>query len=207
MDTILFGFYSDISRYNMREIYQYLLVFSLLLLIAGKYLEKRRIAGDFFRLVRFGRRAAWWRCLAGRVVALSVWEVAAVFLAAGGWSLAVDGGSVAAGIRGIGGEVLVRDTGLAFALWCVGLTAMNLFQMLLINSGRGSRLCFMLAMATEIVSLCCAPAPGSLLMLRRSAVLSPGGFAIAPAVVGALAADGAVVLYGYRFLRLGRPRV
>lgn len=194
MDTILFGFDPDIGRHNMREIYLYLLVFAVLVLTAGKYLERQSIEKDFFRLVRFGRLADWWRRLAGRVVALSMAEAAMVSLASGGWSL------------GTGGSLSVRDAGLACGLWCAGLTAINLIQMLLMNLGRGSRLCFMMVMLAEIVSVGCAPGPGSLLMLRRSAVMISGGFAVGPAMAGLAAADGVTAWYGYRLLRPGRMR-
>mgnify|MGYP005806886765 CR=1 FL=1 len=70
MDILILGFYSDMNRHSLKDVYLYLLVFGILNLLMGRYLERRKEDLSYLWLIRFGRVSLWWHRLAKKVLVL-----------------------------------------------------------------------------------------------------------------------------------------
>ena len=65
MKNIIWGFDFNIQNYGMREVYLYLLVVALIVLITGRYAEKQKTENQYLFLIRYKTERKWWmgQCL------------------------------------------------------------------------------------------------------------------------------------------------
>ena len=192
MNVIIYGFDPEISRYRIQELYQYLLVFGALMVVAGRFLSRRRIDRDYFCLIRHGCVANWWHKQVYLTVMLGVAETAALFLAAVLWFWVTDAFT--------GRENWQQDMGVAFFLWLIGLITIHLLQLILIQFKNGEKFSFLFIIIMEAISLYYVSFPGSFLMVRRSSLMTAGGFSIGIAAALQLILDVGIGWQGYRLL-------
>ena len=194
MENWLYGFGGNINNYSQREILFYMLFFSVLIYFSGKNMEKDVVRGRYFKLIRYKSYSHWWKLLCLRTFAKSIilvmFAVILFFLCSNS-------------------RIYLFDFLYAVSLWMFGLTTVNMFQLLLINSNCGVKISFMVIMVIEVLSLYgtvfgkrVAPfLPGSFLMFRRSSFIMEGGFSWMWVIVIQVLINVCIFIFGYRIHR------
>ncbi len=194
MNVIVYGFGLDVSKYHIQELYQYLLIFGVLVMMAGRFLARRKIDKDYFSLIRYGAIANWWYRQAWHAVIFGGAEAVVLFLTAILWFW-------------ITGESFQRYMWIAFFLWLVGLITIHLLQLLLIQFRNGDKFSFLFIMLLEVLSLYYVFFPGSFLMIRRSCLMTAGGFSVWIVIIVSLFIDVLLVWKGFRLvMQMGERR-
>lgn len=189
MDILILGFYSDMNRHSLKDVYLYLLVFGILNLLMGRYLEGRKEDLSYLWLIRFGKASLWWHRLAKKVLAGSVIEVSAMFFLC--FQLSKIGGY----------EIGERSWQLAYLLWTTNFLTLSLIQMVLIQWKDGYKWSFLLIMLMAGMSIYIWKMPGSIWMLRRSEEMMEGGYSVGLVLIVQWTADILIGLWGYRIRR------
>ncbi len=189
MDVLILGFYSDMNRHSLAEVYLYLLVFGIMTLLMGRYLEQRRAGNSYLRLIRFKKESVWWRRLAMGVLAGSIMETALLFILCFGLEKAT------------GYEIGAENWHLSYLLWATSFLTLSLFQMIMIQWGNGYKWSFLLVLLITGISIYAWKMPGSVWMLRRSGEMVKDGYSVQAVLIVQWIADIGMGLWGYRIRR------
>lgn len=176
MEFLLYGFEADIRKYEMREIFFWLLMIALLHLIVGNFVAKRRIHKEYMRIIRYGRFSKWWHGLCIRVIGICFVSTVAVFAISVGFQTLKWGRTVQ--------EVMGITAFQAFGLFLLNVCFLSVIQVLLVNLGQWEKLSFLIVTVIEVVSLygrsilkeAACWLPGSWKMYKRSSLALPEGY-------------------------------
>lgn len=200
MEYLIYGFQTDIRRYEMRDIFGWLLVIALVHFLAGNFIAGRRVHREYTRLIRQECFSSWWHRLSIRVLCLCLVLTAVVFIVSLLFQTTIQGPDF--------GEALGDVPLQAFFLFLLNFCFLTTFQQLIINLEQGEKLSFLLLVAVEVVSLyggliCEEGAcwiPGSWKMYCRSSRSLQAGYHVAVTSVIQILWIAACCLIGYKLL-------
>ena len=178
MKYLIHGFQTNIREYEMRDLFGWLLVVTLLHFLAGNFIARRQVHNDYMRLIRLGCFSKWWHRLCIQVLCLCLALTAAVFSVSLLSRIMRWGMNLGAAL----GELPL----LAFFLFFLNFCFLTTFQMLVINLEQGEKLSFLLMAVVEVLSLygglICGEwacwMPGSWKMYCRSDLSVPAGYSV-----------------------------
>jgi len=175
MENLIYGFETDISNYDLKDIFLWILLMSILNVIVGKYIEKREISHMYFKLIRMKSFSNWWHELCSKVLMLSFMLTALLFVPVVSYQYMYRA-------EGIERTVLVK----AFLIFLIGFFTMNMIQVLLISMTNEGKLSVLIISIIEVISLYfghiserIAPwLPGSFMMYKRSNFFIETGYKV-----------------------------
>ncbi len=183
MEYWIYGFETDIGKYDLRYIYGCLLLVSLLHFLAGNFIARRQVRREYMKLIRQGRLERWWHLLCIWLLGVSLLLTVLAF--------AVSLLSRMLGWRMEFWEALGEAPLLSFFLLLLNYCFLSTFQLVMINLEQGEKLSFLLPIVVETVSLYggvlggkwACWLPGSWKMYCRSSLFLPGGYPVAVTTV------------------------
>lgn len=200
MAYLIYGFQTDIRKYEMKDILGWLLVIVLVHFLAGNYIARRQVHKEYMRLIRQGCFSKWWHRLCIRVLCLCLVLTAVVFIVSLLFQVTVWGLDF--------GEAWGDAPLQAFFLLLLNFCFLSTFQMLIINLEQGEKLSFLLPVVVEVVSLYggliweegACWIPGSWKMYCRSSLSLQAGYHVAVTSVIQILWIAACCLIGYKLL-------
>lgn len=97
MKVIIYGFATDIACHNIKDIYFFFLIFTVLIVITGRYIEKNCVSRRYMYLIRYRKIGNFWKRLWMKALLLTAAEAAVLFggmgaiTACAGWNVFQDG--------------------------------------------------------------------------------------------------------------------
>jgi hypothetical protein len=195
MDNIIWGFDPDISKYSLKEVCFYILTFSILVLLMGKYLEEQKIGKKYLKLIRYNKISHYWHVLCLKIICLSFIEITCLFL------LIIVG-------KMIMGQLGLKDNWyMAYILWTLGFYTISMILLLLINYRRCEKFSFLLIILVEVLSLYGSSIfgqnshqlPGDFIMINRSNLILQNGYPVSLVVIVQFLLNFVMAIFGYRF--------
>lgn len=200
MQYLLYGFETDIRKYELRYIFSWLLVVVVLHFIVGYFIARCQVRNSYMKLIRQGRFSRWWHLLCIRIFGLCLLSTGVAFVISQLSQMLSWGKDF--------GEALGTAPLQAFLLFLLNYCFLSTFQLMLINLEQGEKLSFLLPVVVEVVSLYggliregwACWLPGSWKMYCRSSLFFPSGYPVA--VTGVIQAAGIAVCgwLGYKLL-------
>lgn len=170
MRVIIYGFLPDMQGYSMKEISFFFLIFAVMIVITGRYVERNNMNHQYLWLIRHGKISIFWRRLWIRIMLLAAVMTGVMF---GGIALI----NVYAGY-----ELFATASVLPVILWILSMCSTGSLQMLLGLFPRGQFAGVLLIIVVQAFSVYAYPLlgngtcylPGSYMMLNRTLFLTEG---------------------------------
>lgn len=202
MEQILLGFELDISKYELKDIFFWLLIISFINLTVGIYIGRNQAVNSWFNLIRYKKLSKWWYRQCRNVFLLNLIFVLAIFC-------------VYFAVKGIIDENSSENFSVyqyleMFSILITNLALMGYVQLIMINTRRGEKLSFFIITATQMISLygkimfqsnISVWLPGSLMMYRRSGLYIASGFYFPAALAVQTVYVILICLFGHKLIK------
>lgn len=197
MRVIIYGFLPDMQGYSMKEISFFFLIFAVMIVIMGRYIEKNSINHQYLQLIRYRNISGLWRRLWIRIVLLAVVMTGALF------------GGIALINAYAGYELFVTAPALPAILWILSMCSIGSFQLLLGLFPRGQAVGVLVIIVVQAFSMYAYPLmgnrtcylPGSYMMLNRTSIMTEGAAPLGLALFVETAFVFLTGMFGFRIFR------
>ena len=194
MKIIILGLPYEVVECSIREIVFFLLFFSIICVILGRFVNKTNIKNNYFSLIRNSGYSRLWHNWCAKIIALSGIMIG-MFYAVILCSNAIHEG-----------ELLKKTTILALVLWFLGFVVIGEFFIVFQNVRHGEASSFLIVMLIEVLSTFFSDKfpiiskifIGNYVMLRRSSIFTSEGYSIVIVIMTIGAIIVGCTLWGYR---------